>query len=296
MSSSYCMEKKSSDYSSKKTIHDDYGRPVEEGDVEVCIYTDKRQYKPGEPVTLTIAICNMTNDLLRIRYLNPIDEYFGITVRYPEMKEKVTERNKEDNQGRKQSSLVQKTKKGMFYGVTLYSNSDDSLPPYGKLVFSISLSQRYDLSYPPGTYTVNLRFHLMQLNLMPFPYDKGIKDVVVTQNCQFEILFGRDLSISEIMVEEMANMFGYNQTVNMLCMEAENILGGMKDKEVKISENTSEGQRLMKILRSIDHIMRLEPDAGINTLMLHGKTTVGDINNIVQGYRRKIQIHNRRIP
>ena len=161
------------------------------GDVDVVIRTEKQEYRQFEPVFLEIAICNLLDKQICVHVGRYLQQYFHLTVLDPYRPQKVvpgiiqTEHSVEELVIPEHlPEPVPLTRAGLRPPFN-QGWRECVISPHGKHIIQIPLSHWFDLSYPLGEYTVNIKVNLLGWD---FSHNENqTKTLVIEKSCAFEI-------------------------------------------------------------------------------------------------------------
>ena len=218
-------------------------------DLEMSVRTDKKSYFACEPVTVIVSFTNKTDKTICIPFAKYdqwlLDYSLALLSPVNSSKNIIEEGESWKLEERKAQSAPLSRYYRLSYGWC--GDKGCFIPPKGTYNFKIPLSRCFDLSFPPGEYVVTVRRTLKHCFI-------GQIETYAERSTSFEMKW-EHASSQKIAFENMSQMMGRWKTIGILCDEAARILSELERKEEADAVYSTDYDRLMMILRTLDDVV-----------------------------------------
>lgn len=248
-------------------------------DIYMTVSSEQEQYARGEPVTIKIALCNKTDKELVIDSFPNME----LTVLDPWRKERIIPKTltvpKEDIIVPEHKPAPVPKTKYMLQNTVWISGRRIHIPSKGKSISRVALNLSFDMTEPPGIYTVIVKCSISQNMQLAFTLEQTIK---------VEVLHDSVSSSIDLTADYMLRMFGGKKTVDLLCTEAKTLIALLEQKDAREQAKSPDYQRLMMILQATDRAASLGFPDDLRCLEERNQWTLKDFKILVERCRKKM--------
>ena len=271
---------------------------ISENELRVEITTDKRVYRIGEPVIVIIKITNLTDHKLYM--CRNVSRSYGllhhIFVYARENTSDKTDIHANENAQGQQQALPGSAKEveapKTALGVIVKEITDSfslrnfTLPEHGESISTVLVNLFYDIipfnrpfqGNEPATYRILFCYDVYHES------NSLIAEFTVKAETTFEVT-PDFTSPAQMLSDKLEIVFGKNKAIDLLCAEADAILGTLREQPEMQYENSDKYQRLIKILDSLGGLCELEFTDRLEYLKLYNRVSLDDFAELVSKCR-----------